>query len=790
MIAPNPPRWIWFRPPPPAADPWGESRPSPGDALGHLRRTFSLEAGPTTTSCRVTADGRYELWVNGTKVGRGPARSDPSLLPYDEYDIGPLLRPGPNVVAALVRHYGRPTLWWRPGIPEGELGYGSFLFETTIEGAALVSGPGWKASPAAVTTVESADAGVKFVPPPTEGPPPLEVVDGASVPWGWTERSYDDAGWVDAYVMTEASFEDLEPRGIPRLAARAVVPVAVVGRGACGDMHDHPLVAVDADRPGTACEVPPTKAIGEGTWAVYDLGEIVNAHPFVELDAAPGAIFDLACGEDLTPDGRPVTAPREWAMRVVAAGRAGERHESFEAIGFRYLSVAARTSAAPLLGIGATEMLAPRTPGAYFRCSDPLLEEIWRAGARSVDLCTTDAYIDCPGREQRAWVGDLCVTSLIRAVLDPDLSIAERTLRLHARGARPDGLLPMVAAGDFTTKRDTIPDSTLLWIVAVHGYYDRSGDVELATELLPIAERGLAWFERFRSRRGLLERVPGWVFIDWAQTERGPHIAALDALYAWALELFAQLCDVAGNHGSAQRARTRAATTRAAFESYWDEGRGVYVDAIGDRAAGRVSQQTNSIAIVARCAPRNRWDRMLAQICDERRLRTTLTPGDPGSFGERMSRQWQHPPGFDDAEDVVLAQPFFAHFLHRALDAAGRRNDVITSLRRWRPLVERGNGCLEEYWDAEPGLGSRCHAWSATPVYDLATTVLGVRGMEPGMRTISITPHLGDLGWAEGAVATPHGFVSVRAERGRIPEVTAPDGVRVVVAEPVAGSVS
>ncbi|MGH2807052.1 MAG: hypothetical protein ACRDKT_07230, partial [Actinomycetota bacterium] len=498
-------------------------------------------------------------------------------------------------------------------------------------------------------------------------------------------------------------------------------------------------------------------------------------------------IFDLACGEDVSPDGKPVTAPREWAMRVVAGGHDGERHESFEAVGFRYLSVAARTENASAVSVGATEMLAPRTRGAYFRCSDPAIEEIWAAGARTVDLCTTDAFIDCPGREQRAWLGDSYLTGLIRSVLDPDPSVTRRTLRLHARGARPDGLLPMVAAADFTSKRATIPDFSLLWVTALRTHYESSGDAAMVLELLPVAERALTWFDRFRSPSGSLERVPGWIFIDWAQTERGPRTAALDAFYVWALEHFAQLCDLVDNHGSAERARDRAAASRAAFESYWDEGRGVYMDALGNRTVGRVSQQTNSIAIVAGCAPRDRWERMLSRICDDRRLQRTLTPGDPGTFAERMSRQWQEPTAFDNDADVVMAQPFFAHFLHRALDLAGKTDDVIASIRRWRALVARGNGCFEEYWDAEPGLGSRCHAWSATPVYDLATTVLGVRGIEPGIGTVSIEPDLGDLEWAQGAVATPHGFLEVRAERGRAPSVTAPDEVKVLIPEPAGG---
>ena len=107
---------------------------------------------------------------------------------------------------------------------------------------------------------------------------------------------------------------------------------------------------------------------------------------------------------------------------------------------------------------------------------------------------------------------------------------------------------------------------------------------------------------------------------------------------------------------------------------------------------------------------------------------------------------------------------------------AGGRAQLIPGLcRRWRPMVERGNGCLEEYWTAGPGLGSRCHAWSATPTYDLSTHVLGIRPAAPGWERIEIVPELGDLDWAEGEVPTPFG--PVRARFGDRAWVEIPDGV-------------
>ncbi len=48
-----------------------------------LRRTFELAGRPERAPVKVTADGRYILFVNGRTVGRGPVRCNPQYQRYD-----------------------------------------------------------------------------------------------------------------------------------------------------------------------------------------------------------------------------------------------------------------------------------------------------------------------------------------------------------------------------------------------------------------------------------------------------------------------------------------------------------------------------------------------------------------------------------------------------------------------------------------------------------------------------------------------------------------------------------
>ena len=43
--------------------------------------------------------------------------------------------------------------------------------------------------------------------------------------------------------------------------------------------------------------------------------------------------------------------------------------------------------------------------------------------------------------------------------------------------------------------------------------------------------------------------------------------------------------------------------------------------------------------------------------------------------------------------------------------------------------------------------------------------MLGIEVIEPGCKVLKITPHLGDLQWAEGTFPTPQGILKVRHEK-------------------------
>src|SRR4029078_10983065 len=75
---------------------------------------------------------------------------------------------------------------------------------------------------------------------------------------------------------------------------------------------------------------------------------------------------------------------------------------------------------------------------------------------------------------------------------------------------------------------------------------------------------------------------------------------------------------------------------------------------------------------------------------------------------------------------------------------------------------------------------SDCHAWGASPNFELFRTVLGIDSAAPGFKRVIIRPFRGGLTRASGAIPHPRGEISVSlalAGGGLEAEIGLPEGV-------------
>jgi hypothetical protein len=776
--------WIWSR-----SDLAPKARVFMMDTLGTgeehalLRRTFSLDALPARAEARIVADSRYILFVNGVESSRGPVRGELSKLRYDAVDLAPQLRLGENVIAIHARYYAEPTSWWTPVRPSIGLGRrGAVAFELGLgQGEWLGSDAEWRSWPGDAWT----PLGRGRV-----GSVSKEQVDGRSLPAGWTRPGFDDGAWEPAVVINPLSiggdvrvteppsnpYGALLPRPIPQLEGATRVPRVVrAWRVAAAPTGKPPPDAAFADegRPEIgAIEVGedlPVSLEGEGTLLLrLDFGEIVAGLPGIEVDAPPGVEIELATREtEAPPDPKVLDPTSDSTFRYTTRGH-DDVFEGFDPMGFRFALLAIRGANAPVAvrRFQVRERLYPVRPGPEFRCSDPVLDRIYEVGKRTVAINAHDAYLDCPSREQRGWTGDAVVHQMVHLTTNTDWGLA----RWHpemSNSPRPDGMLPMAAGSDLEAISVTIPEWPLHWIRSLWNLMRYTGDRDLVARLLPGAENVLRWFIPYRGDHGLVRHVDQWVLVDWAALHLADTSSTLNAQWARALLEFAEMSDWLGDAGRASFARRLHGEIRDAFELFWDEERGSYVDHAVDGEPRRpMSQHAGATAIWARLVPEERIDRILRTILDRSRLvRSTWAE----IVGQQYLALGIGEPDWDVENEIVAAQPFYRFIVHDAVASAGRADLVPDLCRDWKGFLDRGETTWPELWEG----GTHCHGWSSTPSRDLVMYTLGIQPAEPGFAVARVAPRLGDLDWAEGVAPSPHGPIRVRAERERV-EIDSP----------------
>jgi hypothetical protein len=508
---------------------------------------------------------------------------------------------------------------------------------------------------------------------------------------------------------------------------------------------------------------------GADTEIVIDFGRELSGYAVLELDAAAGTIVD-GCGFEYMRDGwRQHTYLLDNTFRYICR----EGRQTFVSAvrrGLRYLTLTFRDAARPVR-LYAVKMLQSNYPVAQvgaFRCSDPLLNDIWTISRDTTRLCMEDTFVDCPAFEQAFWVGDARNEALVNYYTFGAREIVERCLRLVPGSAFQT---PLYADQVPSGWNSVIPNWTFFWANACLEYYRYDGSLTFIAEMWPHIDFTLRHYLQKRNDQGLLEHN-GWNLLDWAPFEqpREGVVTPQNMILVQTLLNAAEIARIVGQPERAAALGQEATRLREAIDRHlWDESRGAYVDCLhkDGRPSATVSMQTQIIAY-------------LCDIPAGERLR-------------RIERYLVEPP----ASFVPAGSPFMLFFYYEALVKLGRCDLMMADMRRnYGYMIEQGaTTCWEMFpwseYNRNPKMLTRshCHAWSAGPAYFLGAQVLGVQGVTPGWTRVRIAPQPCGLAWASGSVPLPHdGRIDVswriEGERTIALRIDAPPQVEILTEAP------
>ena len=701
----------------------------------HFRRAFRLAAKPAAFPVHVSGDNRYELYANGVRVSWGPARGDLRHWRYETVDIAAQLRAGKNVLAAVV---------WNDG-PNSAVAQISLRTAFVLQGDPAVSTDhNWKCL---------ADKAYTAQPLPRDQSTGYyalaanEKLDAQLYPWGWNQVDYDDSAWapareIGAALLTSTSDQSplrmLEESPI-RLEEQTVERFAKVRQstltGASGGfLHGRePLM------------VPPHAKAS----LLLDQGYETTAFPEMTVSGGQGAQVDIRYAEALYLPAAP-GREREKGNRNEVEGKIflgpfdtyladGGAHRLYRPRfwrTYRYVKVDVATAEQPLSieDLHGVFTSYPFQRKAVFQVEngagpDEEVQRILTTGWRTARLCAHETYMDCPFYEQLQYAGDARIQMLVSLYTAGDRSLMRNGIALIDSTRNADGLTYSRAPSGLV---QYIPPFSLWWVGMVHDYLMYTDDAQFVRRMLPGVRAVLSYYGTFQKESGSLGRMPFWNFADWVARWPGGEApgddngssAVFDLQLALAYDWGADLEKSVGNGGMSDSDRAEASKLKAFVVKHdWDAARGLFADQPSHRTW---SQHVNTLALLAHLLP----------------------PAEGRAVFQKM------------IADTSLAQVsiYFRAYTNAALREVGLGDRYLEMLEPWRQILKSG---LTTWAEMPEPTRSDCHAWGASPNFELLRTVAGIDSMAPGFARVRVAPNLGQLTQVHARMPHPKGDIDV-----------------------------
>jgi alpha-L-rhamnosidase len=744
------------------------------------RRSFELDHTPLEALLRITASTTYQLYLNGEYINRGPARSAPHHQSYDILDVRGLLREGKNTIAIRVYH--------QPGKRSYHFsGRAGLLAQLDIYSNAgtisIGTDDGWKVTPDASWDKDA----------PRINRFQLAVCDRIDMRkqvTGWNMPGFNDASWSDAETLMRTDgwplpqenaraqtltppWTSLLPRDIPYLLEAEEQAVNLISAmqidGFVAEISDHSFslnpipvsgqidepfaAALPAYRKGnTPLMIPASDE--PVTWLLlFDFGKVLNGMPNLDIEGQAGTRVDIL-GAPFMVDGQFThkVVDSDFRDRIVLSGN----RDIWEATCMkpvRYMGMVVRSTKQPirLYAAGIKHVAYPFERKGHIKApGEPWVEQYTEATARTIRVCTTDAYTD-NYRERRQYAQTGYYAALGNHWIFGDLALQRRYLIQVAQEQEANGMMPAyapLAADDYMV----IMDANCLWIRGLHNYFLYSGDSATIRQLLPAATKLLDLLHGYTNSMGLLDQPPYPYWLDHARLDRRGANFCLNGHYLGALEDFATLLDWLNEPGYGVYL-DRAGLLRQSLKThFWDPEKKLFSDAfINGERSNMFSEHANAMALAMKVATPAQVESVAQQI---------LAP-DQHNYIQRKS-------------GMTMVTPAMSYFLHKGLCDQGYIDESFMMLRNRfdRMLAPGTNGTLwEEWWLDGTGRSgtfqkgrtrSDAQTESAFPPALFSEYLLGIRPIMPGMKKIRLfLPHSG-LRQVEGLVPTPRGMLLVR----------------------------
>jgi len=805
---------------------WLGDFPSPSRGAARLfRKTVDSERALESAKLLIFAESRYQLWVNGTYVGRGPVFHHPHRRPLSCYDVSDLWQTGKNTIAVLVFE---PGMGLHNSVPSGHPGLTASLALGYLDGSrdVIESDNTWVATSKTGWNLDVHKRGWALA--------QVEVVNATEFPTGWQENEFDDSDWLpaDEYTVDQIDAEWVNSE-VPLLRVEWKPAVNVLGTFTTGskvhfiepeDLSNTLALAMRYEEwqsAGTASEnaptikcpqpglILPTASRGNdlsreqvltpfivdnltpetGTVVCVDLGREYVGHIHFQCECETSGVIDIGWSEFLVGGKPPMFVKGvNYADRLLAK----QGLNSWEPIGFsgaRYIALIFRGFKGSIsfkrLGMLATEPALDWD--GNFECDDKSLNDIYNLCSRSIRVGTQETVIDCPTREQAPYIGDGNLVARWIALVTGDYRHWRYVVRETFVRQSKDGFL---RAGIFTASRETLLDYNLLAVISAFDYLKGSGDRDTISDVLPGCRRVFRYFEDRRSSDGSLQ-------IDCGQfpkemTWENSYDPAFEEGHWFMLNFVDH--PGAGAHNMSEPGIDRGGLMAALQALYVLalEALAGLEEAVGDAAKApalrKAAEQTREATRRMFYCPQRKV--FADTIIDGERSQqisqqTNVWCIMAGMLGKNDSKELLAALHTSAEPDLARSGPYFWSYTLPLMAKFGLHDLALTSIRElWGKMLDRGATTLWETFVGDE-LDTWCHPWSGAPLEFLTVHILGIAEDDRG--NLMLRPRYDLLREARGSAFTRIGKVEIEWRRegeSYVLQVNLPSGTTAVLVSP------
>lgn len=731
-------------------------------AVVNFRKEFRLETKPSQFIISVSADNKYVLYVNGSRVARGPQLSDIRHWRYETIDISSFLQAGENVIAAEVVNFGPDRFFGQQSYRTAFILNGIVATPGSISASVVntARGAGWKAY--VNKAAQGKEVRWRTLPRDIIGGfyanNPTDSLTAASYPWGWEQPGFSTAGWRDAIFCENASAFGggfgwiLEPRNTPMPVQRQERLDGVViteGMNAAGNFLRGEPVTIPANA---------------SVRMLIDHKVLTTGYPEFYFDGGKDAVIQIGYAENLfLPNSANKANRNEYkgmefvGIRdvIVADGGAGRKFSPTWIRTFRFIELKINTGSQPLVIRDFFNMYTttPIPIRATLKASDPVYEKIFDLCRRTVALCTQDYFLSDAYYETMQYVGDTKVHAPVWQAFSGN--------DLHTRNALEQFNYSRLWDGNLTScypLRSTFvhPTYSVIWVDMLYDYLLWSGDSAFIRKFVSGIHHTLSMFDALIQENGLAGATRWDYFVDWyidsqrggiAPGQDGSNSAVVTLHYVHALKSAARLLDYLGEREDADAYRQRAKEIAdKVYKICFDPTRKLLAER-PDKSY--FDQHTNIMGVLTDAIPADQQRAVLERILDD------------SSLGQ--------------------ATYYYRFYLFEALRKVGAGDLFDKALEPWKDLVRDGlTTTLERMESENKPTRSECHPWAAGPAYAYYTLVAGISPAEIGFRTIRFKPELGTLKSIEGLYPHPEGDIAFsirRKGKALVADITLPEGI-------------